>query len=196
MEPKAAYEILTSKTNLEDNVRQALLDIIKKYPEYAYEYANEVIKGRWIEAEPYIKKDPKYAYWYAKEVIKGRWIEAEPYIIKDPHWASYYAGYIIRGRWHEAEPYIKKDPEFAYNYAKYVINGRWNEAEEYIKNSDYAYEYAINVIKDGNFWKNQELLADFMKSKCNSEPKPNSELDDLKKQREELDKRIKQLECV
>jgi hypothetical protein len=197
MEPKAAYEILTSKANLEDNVRQALLDIIKKDPEYAYRYAKYVIKGRFIEAEDYIKKDSEYAYKYAHYIVKGRWNEAEPYIIKDPYWAYEYALDVIKGRFTEAEEYIKKDPRYAYRYAIDVIKGRWIEAEDIIKKDTWsAYHYANNVIKDQNFWKNQELLADFMKSKRNSEPKPNSELDDLKKQREELDKRIKQLECV
>jgi len=212
MEPKAAYEILKSQVNLEDNVKRALLDIIKKDPWNAYCYAINVIKGRWHEAEEYIKTNSYYAYFYAINVIKGRWKEAEPYIKnlpqnsnrrwinkKDNACAYHYAYYVIKGRWPEAEDIIKKSPCYAYYYAINVIKGRWPEAEEYIKkDSEYAYYYANNVIGDENFWKNQELLADFMKSQPKSEPKPkpNSELDDLKKQREELDKRIKQLECV
>ncbi len=154
MEPKAAYEILKSNAKPEGDAKRALLDIIKKDPEYAseyaywaYHYARTVIKGRWHEAEEIIKTDPKSACFYAKNVIQGRFPEAEPFIKTHPSWACYYANEIIR---------------------------------------------------DTNFWRNQELLADLMKpkSKPKSEPKTNSELDDLKKQREELDNRIKQLECA
>jgi hypothetical protein len=176
MEPKAAYEILRSKANLEDNAKRALLDIIKtdpkyasRYAEWASEYAKKYIKGRFPEAEEIIKTNPYYAYRYAKDVIQGRWEEAEDIIKTNPEYACWYAKYVIQGRWPKAEDVIKKDPEWV------------------------SY-YAINVIGDENFWKNQKLLADFMKSK--SEPKTNSELDDLKKQREELDNRIKQLECA
>ena len=148
MEPKAAYEILTSKVKPEGDVKQALLDIVKEDPEYA----------------------SKYAYW-----------------------AYRYAEYVIKGRWHEAEEIIKTDPQYACFYAKFVIQGRFPEAEPFIKKyPNWVGYYAEEVIKDRNFWKNQELLADLMKS----EPKTNSELDDLKKQREELDNRIKQLECA
>ena len=34
-----------------------ILHIIKKTPEYAYLYATDIIKGRFIEAEEYIKED-------------------------------------------------------------------------------------------------------------------------------------------
>lgn len=56
-----------------------------------------------------IKKCPRWANWYAQCVIKGRWIDAEPYIMKDSAWAALYAKDVIGNRWKEAEPYIKKD---------------------------------------------------------------------------------------
>jgi hypothetical protein len=171
MDPKTAYEILRSKVKPEGDAKQALLEVLKTDPKYAYLYADNVIEGRFPEAEEYIKTGAYWAYFYAKDVIKGRWKEAEEYIKKDPHFACNYAEDVIKGRWPEAEEYIKKDPHYAHRYAR-------------------------EVIVDTNFWKNQELLADLMKSQPKSEPKPNSELDDLKKQREELDKRIKQLECA
>ncbi len=49
-----------------------------------------IIKGRWLEAEPYIMKDPEWAYWYARDIIKGRWPEAEPYIMTDEYWWDEY----------------------------------------------------------------------------------------------------------
>ena len=55
-----------------------------------FQYARNIIKGRWPEAEPYIMKDPKWAAAYAVWVIKDRWPEAEPYIEKDTYWWPYY----------------------------------------------------------------------------------------------------------
>ena len=84
-----------------------------------YCYACDTIKGRWVEAEPYIKKNPEWAYCYALHVIKGRWTEAECYIKKDPEHAYWYAYYIIKGRWPEAEPHIKKNSEWAHRYSNH-----------------------------------------------------------------------------
>ena len=80
-----------------------------------------------------IKKDSWYAYRYARYVMKGRWVEAEPYIMKTTCGAYYYARRVINGRWKEAEPCIMEDPDYAYSYARYVINGRWLEAEPIIE---------------------------------------------------------------
>ena len=41
------------------------------------QYAADVIKGRWPEAESNIMKNPYAAVEYARDVIKGRWPEAE-----------------------------------------------------------------------------------------------------------------------
>jgi hypothetical protein len=96
-----------------------LEEIIIKDPEYAYNYARDVIQGRWKEAEPIIMKDPYRAYNYALNIIninikdgdvKIRWKEAEPYIMKDPGYAIFYAIRVIEGRWPEAEETIKKNP--------------------------------------------------------------------------------------
>ncbi len=89
----------------------------------AYEsvqYAVDVIKNRWPEAEEIIKSDPICAYWYSKAVIKGRWPEAEET--------------------------IKTVPLYAYAYAKDVIKCRWLEAEEIIINSVWKDHYTHDVI--------------------------------------------------
>jgi hypothetical protein len=63
---------------LENNDLLKTLSLNKygKDPRLAYEYALNIIKGRWKEAEEVIKKDPVWAYYYAYHIIKGRWIEA------------------------------------------------------------------------------------------------------------------------
>ena len=172
MNAKQAYEILDSSLQCEisKEEKEILLEIIKKDPRWAYNYAKDIIKGRWLEAEEIIKKDPHWAYYYAKGVIKDRWIEAEEYIKKDPYWACCYA-YIIKGsRWIEAEEIIKNDPESAYNYAIHVIKGRWIEAEEIIKKDpEWANFYAKEVIKDDNFWDKRAALI-LLRESIKSEP--------------------------
>ena len=54
-------------------------------PYWAYNYARDVIKGRWPEGEPTIAKDPHQAYNYALDVIKGRWPEAEEAMAKSEY---------------------------------------------------------------------------------------------------------------
>lgn len=83
------------------------MPIIKRHAGYASHYAITYLKGRWIEAEPFIMKDPYCAHNYARLVIKDRWIEAEPYIIKEYKAMIYYAQDVIKGRWYEAEEIIK-----------------------------------------------------------------------------------------
>jgi len=104
--------------------------------EYLYKEALYISKRLNPIYEKFIKLSPGYAYWYAKNIIKGRWLEAEEYIKKNPRWAYWYAKYIIKGRWLEAEEYIKKNPRWAYWYAEDIVKGRWKEAEEYIKKNE------------------------------------------------------------
>ena len=68
------------------------------------------------------------AYWYAEEVIKGRWPEAEGVIAQDAFSALRYASDIIKGRWPEAEAVIAQDANAALRYARDIIKGPWPEA--------------------------------------------------------------------
>ena len=72
---------------------------------------------------------PSALCFYAIDVIKDRWLEAEPIIMRDPVWACEYAKTVIKGRWPEAEETILKDHRSMYLYARNVIKGRWPEAE-------------------------------------------------------------------
>jgi hypothetical protein len=59
---------------------------------------------------------PYMACWYADNVIGGRWPEAEPLIMKEAGYAYLYAIHIIRGQWIEAEPVIRKYAEYWNRY--------------------------------------------------------------------------------
>ena len=139
-------------------------------------YAKEVIKGRWPEAEPFIAKsadwsleyahflkdrfpageetilksnNPFYIISYAKKVIGGRWPEAEPFIAKDDYWSLEYARSLGQ-RFFAGERAIldNGNGELMIYYAKDVIGGRWPEAEPFIaKSADWSLEYA-RFLKD------------------------------------------------
>lgn len=122
--------------------------LLKKDPKHAYWYSLEVLKERFIAAEPYLLKDvPWRMVKYAKNVIKGRWPEAEPFILYSPYLAYQYAESVIQGRWEEAESVIATNVESAFLYAKYVIKGRWPEAETTIDSSRFYWEVYTDLLR-------------------------------------------------
>ena len=80
-----------------DIVEQLSKDEVLKSPGAAYYYATNVIKGRWPEGENEISKDTQYAYGYANEVLK--WQDVPPEVvqslIKKPEYAYEYAMFVI-----------------------------------------------------------------------------------------------------
>ena len=88
--------------------------------EYLYEEAKKLGKRLDPIYEEIIKVNPEYACWYAENIIKDRWKEAEPYIIKNPEWIYEYCLNVIKGRWPEAEPYIMKDLDIMAKYLKFL----------------------------------------------------------------------------
>ena len=114
-------------------------------------YAENVIKGRWLEAEHIILKenDDWNIIEYAKNVIKGRWYEAEHILLKcnDVWYKINYAINILRCRWTEAEPSILKSTiENIIGYAENVMSGRWYEADSIIFESSYAEYYVKHIF--------------------------------------------------
>ena len=127
----------------------------------AYNYAKDVIQGRWPEGEKLLASDPVWAFYYANDVIKGRWPEAEKVIASDPNWVYEYARDVIKGRWPEAEAeaVIASNPALSFYYARDVIKGSLPEGEEAIASDPYwAYKYALNVIK-GRFPEGEKVIA-------------------------------------
>ncbi len=79
------------------------------------DYADYVLKQRWVEVEPLILKaaDSSFrnrisAVYYAEKHIKSQWPELEQIILKhkDVRSAFLYAFKIMKTRWKEMEPYI------------------------------------------------------------------------------------------
>jgi len=111
--PELAYEQALKYGNRTPKLEQSII----RSPEYAHKYAFNVLKKRWLEAEPIIATDPHWAVVYAFQVIHGKFPEAEPVIIKSPLDAFLYAIHVLRRRWPEAEPVIAQGPENARTYS-------------------------------------------------------------------------------
>ncbi len=77
--------ILAYQKCIVDGTRDPTLEkTILKDPWLAYKYSNNMINGRWPEAEQYLfNNNPEVCYLYAKNIIKGKWEEAEHVIKQD-----------------------------------------------------------------------------------------------------------------
>lgn len=121
-------------------------------PEAALWYAENVMGGRYEEAEPAIAKSATASLKYATNVIKGRFAEGESAIAADSPSAISYCKYVLKERWPAAEANMMKKPHLAVQYAKEVIRGRWPEAEAAIKSHPKdAAEYQKDILK-GSEW--------------------------------------------
>jgi hypothetical protein len=125
--PELAYDTLSSGQKLTPEDKQLALKAIARDPEIAFDYATDVIEGRFPQGEAAIAKNPELAYYYARDVIEGRWPEGEAAIAKDPVWACYYARYVIKGRFPEGEAAIAKNSEYATQYRKFLKKLSQNE---------------------------------------------------------------------
>jgi hypothetical protein len=83
--------------------------IVSRNLEWIYEYAKNVIRGRWPEAEGIISKSTEYSYYYARDVIGGPFPKGEDAIAKDVQYSLLYATEILKGRFPKGEPTIEKD---------------------------------------------------------------------------------------
>lgn len=142
------------KVNKHDDINQ----IISK-PNYAYDYAKDVLKGQNVPDEfiKSIASDPEYAYHYARDVLKGQNVPDE--IIKSIASSEYYAYDYAEDvlKWQNVPDEIIKRiasaSDYAYIYARDAPKGQ-NVPDIIIKriasSTYYAYDYARNVLK----WQN------------------------------------------
>lgn len=129
-------------------LKSELEKLIAKYAVSSYNYAKEILKGRFIEGEKAIATDPRYAYLYAIEILRGKFPEGEKAIAIDLHYSYWYARDILKGRFIEGEEAIAADPCQAYEYAKNILKGRFSKGEKAISTDPhYSYLYATEVLK-------------------------------------------------
>ena len=115
-------------------------------PKMAFHYALNVLRGPWPEGEAIIATHGFFSYQYALEVLGGRFLAGEPAVIQDKHIIAY-AKHIIRGRWPEAEKYLLQRPAAAHRYAVEIVQARWQEAEPHIARSP-AKDYYLRDFPD------------------------------------------------
>lgn len=96
-----------------------LLDEIENNRHKIFHLA-KILGTRVPQAESLIlkAKDASIAYEYARDIIKGRWPQAEPFIAKSPSNAYFYVVSVLKHRWPEAENTIKLIPEYWRHYKK------------------------------------------------------------------------------
>lgn len=137
--PGGAFKAALITKKRDPNVEKALLEREKNNFETSLltadlvNYAENVIQGRWPEAEPYILRSPYNSTWYAINVIKGAWPEAENIIKQYARLSNQYARYAKKGRFEEGEPIILGNTDEAVDYVIHVLHKRWPEAERILK---------------------------------------------------------------
>lgn len=52
-----------------ENLSQEERDILARDPQYAYRYATDILKGRFIEGESAIAADPKFSHYYVSSIL-------------------------------------------------------------------------------------------------------------------------------
>jgi hypothetical protein len=183
----------------------------KNKSELIFAYAAYIIKDRWIEAEAALvagiglcKEAEYYLINYHTELVCGhtrmakdrsgykyeknegtekrdRWIEYEHILYDLSLISGLSCVFELNKTPDENKEHWKlaHDAKKCYDHAKDVVKGRWVEGEEIIKKHEY-------------WWK---MYQKFISGVPNNSPNSsNTELEDLKKARAELDAKIKLLE--
>ena len=93
MTPEQAYDITIKN---DGKINKKLEPYFIKDPYYAYHYARDIIKGRWIEAESIISTSSYYAYLYALSIINGKLPENmhNMMLLHADHYAKLYFKFI------------------------------------------------------------------------------------------------------
>ena len=127
-----AKKSISMKTEAKDHFSGLfMMFMVKNHPEQVIDYCTAM--GRAKELEDYIALNPSLACQYAEEVIKGRWEEAEDKIASSDC-AYYYARAIIKGRFPAYEKTVKGTSDLYDKVIRYCvqIGKRWPEMEERI----------------------------------------------------------------
>jgi len=72
--------------------------LIAKKSEWAFRYAQDIIKRRWPPGEKAIAKTSWPAFLYARDVIHGRWPEGEEAIAKNETTNALYRGLYLKNK--------------------------------------------------------------------------------------------------
>jgi hypothetical protein len=90
-------------------------------------YAENIIKGRWEEAEYIFAKYPYLSFCYANEVIKQRFSLGEKVISTDAELSVYYAQFVLKDRFILGEKQIAKNEKWLKQYIKLFHEEKMSE---------------------------------------------------------------------
>jgi hypothetical protein len=76
---------------------------------------------------------PKYAYDYAKDILHGRFPKGESVILTSSWWSYQYAVKILKERWPEGEPIIFEAHDYGILYV-YDLGIKYPVCKEYVNN--------------------------------------------------------------
>ena len=111
--PSIAWKI--AKTEVQ---KRELEHLWAQYPEWAYRYAQDVIRKRWPPGEAAIAGNAGYAFQYAKYMIRKPWPSGEAVIAARAAYAVLYARDVIGKPWPPGEAAIAGDARWAKEYQK------------------------------------------------------------------------------
>ena len=104
------------------------------------EYAQTVLKKRFVLGEKIISTDAIFSYFYALDVVKGRFRKGEKAISKSPEYSYLYALNVLEEKRFKLGEYnITNNDRFSYYYAKHILKGRFLEYER--KSLEYRHSY-------------------------------------------------------
>ena len=100
-------------------------NLISQNAYYSYDYAKNVIKGRFELGEKAISQDAEFSYLYARDVIKGRFELGEKAISQNSCYSYDYAKDVIKGKlpedWHNKMiMWAMEDDEYAKKYLEFI----------------------------------------------------------------------------
>lgn len=93
---------------------------IAKSPEYAYEYAKEIIHSPFPLGEKAIACDDYYALAYSEYVLKGPFPQGEKILSTNAYTSYIYAVRVLHGRFLLGEPTMMSDQKFKKMYNAFI----------------------------------------------------------------------------
>lgn len=115
---------------------------------FSYDYALDVLDGRFPLAEKTISASAEYSYKYARDVLKSRFKLGEESIASSAEYSYRYARDVLKSRFKLGEKCIATSSEYSYKYAMDVLKNRFKQAEDIIsKHHYYNYMYRIDVLQ-------------------------------------------------
>ena len=147
----ALDRIIENYKESQDNIKK---DEARKIIQKTKETKKDELKNKKALNPKDIKKiikSSKSAYEYACDVLEGRFEQGEEAISRDAQYSYLYACNILKDRFEQGEEVISKDDYFSYLYALDVIKSRFEMGEEAIsKSSHFSCLYACDVLKINN----------------------------------------------